>query len=115
MPSPTRPRRALICTVLLLLTVAAVYLGILLRAKLEIGGAEPRPSVAGRVQNIYQRAMEPYCTGVVRTPHDTWLVSRLEDAHDITPQPEGSVLLDTLVYGGARAMEAEPEDRKSVV
>lgn len=107
---PKRSRWPLASAVLLLLAAAAVYQGILLRAKLEIGGAEPQPAVTGRVQNLHQRAMQQYCTGLVRTPRNTWLVGRLEDAHDITPQPEGSVQLDTLVYGGKRAAQAPPED-----
>lgn len=108
-PRPKRPRQVLAWAALLL-AAAAIYLGMLLRAKFEIGGAQPHPAVTGLVQDIQQRAMEPYCTGVVRTPHDTWLVGRLEDTHDSRPQPEGSVLLDTLVSGGKRLAETDPED-----
>ncbi|MGK8709327.1 hypothetical protein ACRS5L_23260 [Metapseudomonas otitidis] len=54
------------------------FIWIITSAKLELGGASPDEAVVGSVERIEQRAMEQYCTGVVATPRNTWLVGRME-------------------------------------
>ncbi|WP_308724681.1 hypothetical protein [Metapseudomonas otitidis] len=54
------------------------FIWIITSAKLELGGASPNEAVVGSVERIGQRAMEQYCTGVVATPRNTWLVGRME-------------------------------------
>ena len=79
-PSPPMPLLAAA-----LLVAGAIPLGfiwILTSAKFEIGGASPGESTVGKVENIDQRAMEQFCTGVRATPAGTWLVGRREVGRD---------------------------------
>ncbi|MCV6339760.1 hypothetical protein OFL47_24855, partial [Pseudomonas aeruginosa] len=65
-PSPPMPLLAAA-----LLVAGAIPLGfiwILTSAKFEIGGASPGESTVGKVENIDQRAMEQFCTGVRAPP-----------------------------------------------
>lgn len=74
-------RRSLIVPLAAVALAAVVPLGfiwIITSAKLELGGASPDEAVVGSVERIGQRAMEQYCTGVVATPRNTWLVGRME-------------------------------------
>lgn len=74
-------RRSLIVPLAAVALAAMVPLGfiwIITSAKLELGGASPDEAVVGSVERIGQRAMEQYCTGVVATPRNTWLVGRME-------------------------------------
>ncbi|WP_165671993.1 hypothetical protein [Metapseudomonas otitidis] len=74
-------RRPLIVPLAAVALAAVVPLGfiwIITSAKLELGGASPDEAVVGSVERIGQRAMEQYCTGVVATPRNTWLVGRME-------------------------------------
>lgn len=74
-------RRSLIVPLTAVALAAVVPLGfiwIITSAKLELGGASPDEAVVGSVERIGQRAMEQYCTGVVATPRNTWLVGRME-------------------------------------
>lgn len=110
MSRPYRFRTLGICLVLLLLATGAAYFWIVLRAKFEMGGASPGQATVGQVQNVKQRAMTQYCTGIVKTAQNTWLIGRLEEAIDRTPLPEGSVVLNTMVYGKQDTAAEKSED-----
>jgi hypothetical protein len=80
----------------LVLAVSA-YPFLISRAKLESGGASPDEGIVGTVTNVDQRAMEQYCTGVVVTPLNTWLVGRREGAVEtewVGDTPDLSTLIE---------------------
>lgn len=84
------------------------FIWIITTAKLELGGGSPGKKVVGTVARIEQRAMEQYCTGVVATPQNTWLVGRRERAKNTDDQP--GIDLDALIHGKA---EQPKEDKPS--
>lgn len=105
-PSPPMPLLAAA-----LLVAGAIPLGfiwILTSAKFEIGGASPGESTVGKVENIDQRAMEQFCTGVRATPAGTWLVGRREVGRDEQALPEGVIDLDLVAAAQPREEESEP-------
>lgn len=105
-PSPPMPLLAAA-----LLVAGAIPLGfiwILTSAKFEIGGASPGESTVGKVENIDQRAMEQFCTGVRATPAGTWLVGRREVGRDEQALPEGVIDLDLVAAARPREEESEP-------
>lgn len=84
----------------MLISAAALwYVWMLLSAKYELGGTRLDVQTLGTVQNIDQRAMEQYCTGVVVTPQGTWLVGRLEARMQHLKLPVDAVDLDAIVLG----------------
>ena len=94
-----------------LLVAGAIPLGfiwILTSAKFEIGGASFGESTVGKVENIDQRAMEQFCTGVRATPAGTWLVGRREVGRDEQALPEGVIDLDLVAAAQPREEESEP-------
>ncbi|WP_416771366.1 hypothetical protein ACMGT0_02495 [Pseudomonas sp. RHF3.3-3] len=93
--------------VILIVAAALWYMWIILSAKLEWGGGSPDQQTLGAVQDVRQRAMTQFCTGVVATPQGTWLVGRVEaDAKDL--QPAANVVdLDAVLYG----KPAQTEDK----
>ncbi len=94
-----------------LLVAGAIPLGfiwILTSAKFEIGGASSGESTVGKVENIDQRAMEQFCTGVRATPAGTWLVGRREVGRDEQALPEGVIDLDLVAAAQPREEESEP-------
>ncbi|MBG6637593.1 hypothetical protein I5G22_29545 [Pseudomonas aeruginosa] len=105
-PSPPMPLLAAALRV-----AGAIPLGfiwILTSAKFEIGGASPGESTVGKVENIDQRAMEQFCTGVRATPAGTWLVGRREVGRDEQALPEGVIDLDLVAAAQPREEESEP-------
>ncbi|MFK1432260.1 hypothetical protein ACIU0H_01190 [Pseudomonas aeruginosa] len=105
-PSPPMPLLAAA-----LLVAGAIPLGfiwILTSAKFEIGGASPGESTVGKVENIDQRAMEQFCTGVRATPAGTWLVGWREVGRDEQALPEGVIDLDLVAAAQPREEESEP-------
>lgn len=105
-PSPPMPLLAAA-----LLVAGAIPLGfiwILTSAKFEIGGASFGESTVGKVENIDQRAMEQFCTGVRATPAGTWLVGRREVGRDEQALPEGVIDLDLVAAAQPREEESEP-------
>ena len=65
-------------------------------------------STVGKVENIDQRAMEQFCTGVRATPAGTWLVGRREVGRDEQALPEGVIDLDLVAAAQPREEESEP-------
>lgn len=105
-PSPPMPLLAAA-----LLVAGAIPLGfiwILTSAKFEIGGASPGESTVGKVENIDQRAMEQFCTGVRATPAGTWLVGRREAYRDEQALPEGVIDLDLVAASPSPGKRVRP-------
>ncbi|WP_191486733.1 hypothetical protein [Pseudomonas sp. FEN] len=85
------------------------YMWIIASAKLDWGGGSPDRQQIGTLQDIRQRAMTQYCTGVVVTPRGTWLVGRLEgDAKKLQPAAD-VVDLDVVLHGKS----VEDKDQES--
>lgn len=99
------PRREPLIKALVILafvTAAVVPIGfiwIIVSAKLELGGASPGEEVLGTTSRIEQRARQQYCTGVLATPKNTWLVGRMDRAEKTADQP--GIDLDALIRGSA--------------
>lgn len=62
---------------LALLAAILYYPWVLVRAKFELGGSAS-PSVAGHVADVRLRAAQQYCTGIVSSGEQLWLVSRMD-------------------------------------
>ncbi|WP_409298705.1 hypothetical protein [Pseudomonas sp. KCJK8993] len=88
------------------------YMWMLTSAKFEWGGSSPDQQTLGQVQHIEQRAMEQYCTGVLKTPRGTWLVGRMEGGSRELELPATAMDLDALVYGKPTA-DKEPGEVRS--
>jgi len=95
------PRLKSLVTIPALLTSAGAiwYVWMLLSARYELGGTHRDVQTLGTDQNIDQRAMEQYCTGVVVTPQGTWLVGRLEARMQHLKLPSDAGDLDAVVPG----------------
>lgn len=65
------------------------YSILILAAKLEWGGGSPNRQLVGKAEHQVQLQMAQFCTGVTRTPQNTWLVSRSDsgrpDSDEIPP------------------------------
>ncbi|UXY52672.1 hypothetical protein [Pseudomonas tohonis] len=105
------PRREPLIKALVILAfvIAALvptgYLWIIVSAKLELGGASPGEAVVGTTSRVEQRARQQYCTGVLATPKNTWLVGRMDRAEKTEGQP--GIDLDALIRGNAAEQDDE--------
>lgn len=89
---------------LAVLLVAPVwYVGTLLVAKLEIGGAGPNKRTLGVVGFVEQRGMEQMCTGVTVTPQATWLIGTYEGSREVVPGDAHPIDVDALLRGKTAA------------
>ncbi|WP_439854777.1 hypothetical protein [Pseudomonas yamanorum] len=90
----------------MLISAGAIwYVWMLLCARYELGGTHLDVQTLGTIQNIDQRAMVQYCTGVVVTPQGTWLVGRIEARMQHLKLPSDAVDLDAIVLGKPNAQE----------
>ena len=78
-PSPILIKALVILAFVIAAVVPTGYLWIIVSAKLELGGASGRSS-RGTTSRVEQRARQQYCTGVLATPKNTWLVGRMDRA-----------------------------------
>lgn len=88
-------RLLLVAALAVILALPLWYMGVIISAKFELGGYHPHRQTLGHLGFIGQRAMEPFCTGVVVTPQSTWLVGRRE--HDDPAQPADAINLSSLL------------------
>lgn len=103
------PRQKLFITLPMALIIAAAfwYMWTIARASLDWGGSSPNQQTLGTVQDIQQRAMAQYCTGVVVSAQGTWLVGRVNKSSNFLKPAAAVQDLDLVVRGTSPASEEE--------
>jgi hypothetical protein len=93
----SKPKRIAKWIGLGIVTLLVAYSILVLAAKLEWGGSSPNRQLVGKAEHQVQLQMAQFCTGVTRTPQNTWLVSRSDSGRpDSTEIPSSAIDLRTV-------------------
>lgn len=96
------PRRwSAVLAVLVLCAAVPAYVGwTLAGSNMGMAGGKPGLAITGTLGDARWRSMEQWCTGVVETRHDTWLIGRNENASSLSSYvPDDAQDLSKLVTG----------------
>lgn len=106
------PRSKLLITLpgVLIGGAALWYIWMIGSAKFEWGGSAPDKQTVGMVQDVNQREMSQYCTGVTVTPTSTWLVGQRDDAAKNLGLAADVIDLNALVYADPVKPGQQPDD-----